>query len=73
MIAYDCYNFFLCSSIIIYHFQMQILYLGKTHMPTMHVNDAFLLCLVWTDQLVKRRLTAEIESFGNYGQVDVSL
>ena len=42
-------------------------------MPVVHVNDAFPLCLLWTDQLFKRRLTAEIDSFEKYGHFDVSL
>ena len=42
-------------------------------MPIVHVNDVFSLCSMWMDHLVKRRLTAEIESFSNYRHIDVSL
>ena len=58
---------------LIAHVQMQILYLEKTHMPNVHVNDVFPLCSFWMDQLIKSRLTVKIESYDNYGHVDVSL
>ena len=42
-------------------------------MPTVNVELTIPLCLVWTNDLIKRRLTFEIEMFEAYGHVDINL
>ena len=40
-------------------------------MPSVDVPISMPFCSVWTDQLVKRRLSNEITMFGGYGKIDV--
>ena len=41
-------------------------------MPLVNVEWTIPLCLIWIDDLIKRRLASKIEMFRAYGHVEVS-
>ena len=79
MICFECYESYLYNSLIhcnisyVGCFIFQLLYLVKTRCPTVNVDETLPFCFVWTDKLVKKRLSVEISTHGCYGHVEVSL
>ncbi|WJZ83008.1 hypothetical protein VitviT2T_002724 [Vitis vinifera] len=50
---------------------LQLFYISKFYMTTFQVEVCSPLSAAWTDEQVKRRLAAEIHTYGNYGHVQV--
>ena len=50
----------------------QLFYMTKFYMPSVMVDVTMLLLTAWSDDLIKRQLSAEIATFGGYGHVHVS-
>ncbi|XP_034685670.1 uncharacterized protein LOC117914432 [Vitis riparia] len=50
---------------------LQLFYISKFSMPAFQVEVRSPLSAAWTDEQVKRRLAAEIHTYGNYGHVQV--
>ncbi|RVW68409.1 hypothetical protein CK203_062829 [Vitis vinifera] len=50
---------------------LQLFYISKFYMTAFQVEVRSPLSAAWTDEQVKRRLAAEIHTYGNYGHVQV--
>ncbi|RVW61846.1 hypothetical protein CK203_064368 [Vitis vinifera] len=48
---------------------LQLFYMTKFYMPSVMVDVTMLLLTAWSDDLIKRQLSAEIATFGGYGHV----
>ncbi|RVW53159.1 hypothetical protein CK203_087575 [Vitis vinifera] len=47
----------------------QLFYMAYFYMPSVNVEVTSPLAATWTDDVMKRRLTVEISTFGGYGYV----
>eukprot|EP00261_Vitis_vinifera_P040715 XP_019081958.1 PREDICTED: uncharacterized protein LOC104882382 [Vitis vinifera] len=50
---------------------LQLFYMAYFYMPSVNVEVTSPLAAAWTDDVMKRRLAAEISTFGGYGYVHV--
>ena len=49
----------------------QLFYMAYFYMPSVNVEVTSPLAAAWSDDIIKRRLAAEISTFGGYGYVHV--
>ena len=49
----------------------QLFYMAYFYMPSVNVEVTSSLATAWTDDVMKRRLVAEISTFDGYGHVHV--
>ena len=49
----------------------QLFYMTKFYLPSVTVDVTMSLLAAWSDDLIKRWLSAEIATFGGYGHVHV--
>lgn len=57
--------------IVSYTTLVQLFYMAFFYMPSVIVEVTRPLAAAWSDDVIKRRLAAEISTFGGYGHVDV--
>ncbi|RVW51285.1 hypothetical protein CK203_075443 [Vitis vinifera] len=50
---------------------LQLFYVNKFYIPTMLVPRTIPICAAWTDDLMKKRVHAELHDYGDYGLADV--
>ncbi|WJZ84496.1 hypothetical protein VitviT2T_004098 [Vitis vinifera] len=48
---------------------LQLFYMTKFYLPSVTIDVTMALLAAWSDDLIKRRLSAEIATFGGYGHV----
>ncbi|WJZ84248.1 hypothetical protein VitviT2T_003861 [Vitis vinifera] len=56
---------YICGCLIF----LQLFYMTKFYLPSVTVDVTMPLLAAWSDDLIKRRLSAEIATFGGYGHV----
>ena len=52
-------------------FVYQLFYVNKFYIPTMLVPRTIPICAAWTDDLMKKRVHAELHDYGDFGLADV--
>eukprot|EP00261_Vitis_vinifera_P029323 XP_010663855.2 PREDICTED: uncharacterized protein LOC104882296 isoform X1 [Vitis vinifera] len=50
---------------------LQLFYVNKFYIPTMLVPRTIPICAAWTDDLMKKRVHAELHDYGDFGLADV--
>ena len=71
IILYVLTSLFLNNVLMCGIFVFQLFYVNKFYIPTMLVPRTIPICAAWTDDLMKKRVHAELHDYGDFGLADV--